>query len=221
MSETNKKSSRPTAPGFQNVSRETRQRLEVFISLLSKWNSRMNLVGSGEISRLKDRHIADSLQLLKYIPSGATSFLDMGSGAGFPGLILAMALQERKEARFTLVESNARKCAFLREAARLTDIRVQVLNRRLEDFRPGERVVDLISARALASVDKLSHFAQPFLGINSRCLFLKGQYLDEELTKASKCWIIKSEIHASQTDPSGKILVVNDVQARSGNVNHV
>jgi 16S rRNA (guanine527-N7)-methyltransferase len=221
MSETNNIMNDHPIPDFQNVSRETGQRLEMFIDLLIKWNARMNLVGSGEITRLRERHIADSLQLLRFISPDAMSFLDIGSGAGFPGLILAMALQDRCDAKFTLIESNGKKCAFLREAARVTQTRVQIINRRIEAFAAGELVVDILSARALAPVDKLVQFAQPFLGINSQCLFLKGQYVDEELTKASKCWIIKSEIHSSQTDPSGKILVISDIQPRSGNENHV
>ncbi len=204
-----------------DVSRETEARLERFIELLFKWNSHMNLVGAGEIQRLRQRHIADSLQLLDFIPTGATSFLDIGSGAGFPGLILAMALHEWPDARFTLIESNGKKCAFLREAARVTDIRVEVLNRRIESFRPGEIKVDILTARALAPLDKLLGFVQPFLGINSRCLFLKGQYVDEELTRASKCWNITAQIHPSRTDPNGKILVVSDIHARSGKEHHV
>jgi 16S rRNA (guanine527-N7)-methyltransferase len=221
MSETNTEMEDNPVADFQDVSRETRQRIEIFINLLVKWNARMNLVGSGEMARLRERHIADSLQLLRFIPPAARSFLDIGSGAGFPGLILAMALQDRDGAKFTLIESNGKKCAFLREAARVAHIQVQVLNRRIETFEPGELMVDVLSARALAPVDKLVQFARPFLGINSRCLFLKGQYVDEELTKASKCWNIKSEIHSSQTDPSGKILVISDIQPRSGNENHV
>lgn len=221
MSEMKIRPSRDTPSAIPNVSRETEARLERFIELLFKWNSRMNLVGAGEMQRLRQRHIADSLQLLDFIPAGAISFLDIGSGAGFPGLILAMALHERPEARFTLIESNGKKCAFLREAARMANVRVKVLNRRIESFRPGEMKADILTARALAPLDKLLGLAQPFLGINSRCLFLKGQYVDEELTQASKCWNITAQIHQSQTDPDGKILVVSDIQAIPGKENHV
>ena len=199
-----------------NVSRETRLRLELYAGLLVKWNARMNLLGSGEIERLWPRHINDSLQLLKLIPDTAKTFVDIGSGAGFPGLILAIALRDRPGAEFTLIESNGRKCAFLREAARITKAPVRVINRRIEDFKPGELSCDILTARALAPVEKLLAMAQIFLGINSQCLFLKGQYVDDELTAAAKCWNISLEIHPSITDPTGRILVIGDIQPRSG-----
>ncbi len=199
-----------------DVSRETRLRLELYAGLLAKWNARMNLLASGEIERLWPRHINDSLQLLKFIPDDAKDFIDIGSGAGFPGLILAIALRERGGVKFTLIESNGRKCAFLREAARITQAPVRVINRRIEDFQQGELSCDILTARALAPVEKLLAMAQVFLGINSQSLFLKGQYVDDELTRAAKCWNISLEIHPSITDPTGRVLVIRDVQPRSG-----
>ncbi|TCK29944.1 16S rRNA (guanine527-N7)-methyltransferase [Ancylobacter aquaticus] len=199
---------RSRALSLTPVSRETEQRLEIIVALLAKWQRTINLVAPATLPVVWTRHIADSLQLMP-LAGEATRWVDLGSGGGFPGLVVAAVLAERRDADVTLVESDSRKAAFLREAARLADLPVTVLPSRIEQVAavvaPG---VEVVSARALAPLPRLLELALPFLAQGATGLFLKGQDVDNELTQASKSWRIDAEIRASLTDGGGHVLIV-------------
>jgi 16S rRNA (guanine527-N7)-methyltransferase len=187
------------------VSRETLARLEAFSALLTKWQKAINLVAPASLPDLWRRHILDSGQLARLAPLDAL-WLDLGSGAGFPGLVLAIL--GAREVR--LVESDARKCAFLREAARITSAPVTVVNARIEDIAPF--AADVVTARALAPLAKLLGFAAPFLAPHSLALFPKGLDVEGELTQAYKNWRMKAERHPSLTDSRATILRLTEVE---------
>jgi 16S rRNA (guanine527-N7)-methyltransferase len=183
-----------------NVSRETLARLERYAELLKKWNRRINLVGRGTIDDLWRRHMLDSAQLLPLIPDSAGSLVDLGSGAGFPGLVLAICGVENVH----LIESDRKKCAFLREVARETATPVTIHNKRIEEIESFQ--VDIVTSRALAPLPKLLDMAARFAEKHSILLFLKGKHVDRELTDAAKEWNIEADQIPSRTDPEGMIL---------------
>jgi 16S rRNA (guanine527-N7)-methyltransferase len=185
-----------------NVSRETLARLEIYAALLTKWQRRMNLVGPATLPDLWRRHFWDSAQLAPLLPSMDIELLDFGSGAGFPGLVLAVMGVRTVH----LVEANTRKCAFLREAARETGVNVHIHNTRIEDMTPWP--VDVVTARALAPLPSLVKFALPYMAPSSICLFLKGKRFKDELTDAQKLWDIRAHTLKSSVDPEGVILQV-------------
>ncbi|MCC6949362.1 MAG: 16S rRNA (guanine(527)-N(7))-methyltransferase RsmG [Bradyrhizobiaceae bacterium] len=195
------------------VSHETAARLDQFAELLLRWQRAVQLVAPSTLPKLWTRHIADSLQLIAHAPD-AKIWVDLGSGGGFPGLVIAIALTERAGALVHLVESDARKAAFLREAARLTHAPVKVHAARIESAAEQIGAVDIVTARALAPLPRLLELAQPFLRAGARAVFPKGQHLDEELTEAAKSWMIQSRILPSLTDPSGKILIIESATPR-------
>jgi 16S rRNA (guanine527-N7)-methyltransferase len=191
------------------VSRETLARLKAYADILADWNARHNLVAKSTLPDLWRRHFWDSAQLAALIPDTACTLADLGSGAGFPGLVLAAM---RPRLAVTLHEATAKKCAFLRVAAERMGVLVAVENVRLEDLPP--RSFDVVTARALAPLSKLLGYAQNFVGPNSVCLFLKGQNVGVELTQAHKCWKMEASQAPSQTDPSGAIVVVRELGPR-------
>lgn len=188
------------------LSDEVRQRLEIYAETLRKWQSRINLVSGNTLPELWRRHILDSAQLHRHLPPGP--LLDLGSGAGFPGLVLAI-LDAGSGRAVHLVEVDQRKCAFLREAARLTGASVTIHTsriERLEAFAAG-----VITSRALAPLSDLLHFSEKFLSPATHCLFLKGRGSDEELTALGKDWMMRLERIPSLADPSGLILHLSEV----------
>jgi 16S rRNA (guanine527-N7)-methyltransferase len=191
------------AQGFAEivpVSRETLARLEAYAALLTRWSARINLVGRDTIADLWRRHILDSAQLRAFVPDRAHSMIDLGSGAGFPGLVLAVLGVPGVE----LVEADSRKCAFLREAARITGTDASIRPCRIEAVpRHG---VDVVTARACAPLDRLLGLAEPFLAPDSQCLFLKGERVEEELTLARKHWTMTVSACQSRSDPRGVVL---------------
>lgn len=189
------------------VSRETLARLQVYADLLREWNARHNLVSERSLTDLWRRHFWDSAQLGPLIPAGTTSLADLGSGAGFPGLVLAELL--RGQVKVTLFEATTKKCTFLKEAAHRMGLSVFIENRRMEEAAPHR--FDVITARACAPLPKLLSYAQYFSGPNSVCLFLKGQNLGAELTEAHKSWKMKARQIPSLTDPSGVILELREL----------
>ncbi|MBX9634560.1 MAG: 16S rRNA (guanine(527)-N(7))-methyltransferase RsmG [Magnetospirillum sp.] len=194
------------------VSRETLDRLRAYADLLVKWQLRINLVGPDTIPHLWERHFLDSAQVFPILPQPIHRLVDMGCGAGFPGLVLAvMGVPD-----VHLIESDARKCAFLREVARITGTSVTIHNSRIEAVAPLE--ADVITARALAPLEKLLGWAERHLLPQGHCVFLKGKTGEDELTIASKEWNITSERIPSQTDPSGTILHLREV--RRGRAKH-
>jgi 16S rRNA (guanine527-N7)-methyltransferase len=190
-----------------NVSRETLARLKAYAGLLEDWNSRHNLVSARSLEDLWRRHFLDSAQLAPLIPSSAGTLADLGSGAGFPGLVLAEMLRNR--VAVTLFEATAKKCAFLQAAAQRMELPIAIKNERMEDASP--KAFDAVTARACAPLPKLLSYAQYFMGPNSVCLFLKGQNVGAELTEAHKSWSMKVRQIPSLTDPSGAILELREL----------
>jgi 16S rRNA (guanine527-N7)-methyltransferase len=189
------------------VSRETLDRLKVYAELLEEWNSRHNLVSRGSMADLWRRHFWDSAQLAPLVSPEASTLADLGSGAGFPGLVLAELLRDRVEV--TLHEATAKKCAFLLAAAEQMMLPITVKNDRMEDLPP--QPFDVVTARACAPLESLLGYAQNFLGPNGVCLFLKGQNVGAELTQAHKSWKVKVRQIPSLTDPSGVILELGEL----------
>jgi 16S rRNA (guanine527-N7)-methyltransferase len=198
-----------------DVSRETTARLDRFVELLLTWQRTTNLIAPSTVPRLWTRHIADSLQLLDLAPD-ARVWVDLGSGAGFPGLAIACALTGRPGAVVHLVESNAKKAAFLREAQRVTGAPAVVHALRIENFVDSFRDrADAVTARALTSLKKLYDQSAPLLGPETLGLFPKGQDVEAELTEAAKCWnISKLTLVPSRTDGTGRIVVVQGLERR-------
>lgn len=197
------------------VSRETAAKLDLFVDELLRVAPFINLIARSTIPNIWTRHVADSLQLLALAPD-AKCWVDLGSGAGFPGLVIACALADRAGAEMHLVESTGKKAAFLREAASHIQVPVVVHPVRIEDFVKNSRVrADVVCARALAPLDELLKLAQPLLRSGARGLFPKGQDVEGELTKASKYWNIDAELVPSKTSPQGRIVVVRGLHHRS------
>lgn len=202
-------------PGINlDVSRETLDRLALLESELRRWQAIKNLVGPATLDHIWDRHIVDSLQLLDLAPEART-WLDLGSGAGFPGLVLAIAGHERG-LKVHLVESNSRKCAFLRHIARLTGAQATIHEARLETIIPGFiGKADVVSARALASLTKLLEWTEPLLKAGTMGLFPKGRDADIELTEAAKRWKFKADVLPSQTDSEARIIRITSIESLS------
>jgi 16S rRNA (guanine527-N7)-methyltransferase len=207
---------RERALALTDVSRETLERLDRFVALLLAWQKTTNLIASSTVPKLWTRHIADSLQLIALAPQ-ARRWVDLGSGAGFPGLVIACALAETPGAMVHLVESTAKKAAFLREAARVTGASAQVHGERIASFAAAfAGPADVVTARALAPLPALFEYCAPLLGKTGAVgLFPKGQGVDLELQDASKSWIVNAELLPSRTDPQGRIVRVQDLRPRN------
>ncbi|MET0430463.1 MAG: 16S rRNA (guanine(527)-N(7))-methyltransferase RsmG [Microvirga sp.] len=194
-----------------DVSRETSDRLACLVSELQRWQAVKNLVGRGTLDQAWSRHIDDSLQLFAY-RGDARTWLDLGSGAGFPGLVVAIAGRDTGLA-VTLVESNARKCAFLRHVARLTETPVTIHDDRLEAVIPTlVGSTDIVSARALASLTQLLAWTAPLLETGTLGLFPKGRGLQSELTEARKTWTFAADILPSVTDSEAGIIRITSFE---------
>ncbi len=187
------------------VSRETLERLDAYIALVDRWRHRVNLVSAAGMADVWRRHILDSAQLLPYLPGSCERLVDLGSGAGFPGLVLAILGVRGVE----LVESDGRKCDFLAAAARQAGVDVVIQNVRIEALPAA--AADVVTARACAPLPKLLGYAERFIGPATMCLFLKGGRVDDELTEAAKYWKMRVQRCASQTDPRGTILRIQEV----------
>jgi len=195
------------------VSRETEERLDRYIALLREWQAKTNLVAPSTLPQLWTRHIADSLQLVDLVPS-AKRWADLGSGGGFPGVVLACAMAGTPDARIHLVERVAKKAAFLREAIRVTTSPGVVHLAEIGDN--VDRItgpVDCVTARALAPLHQLIGFAEPLMRQGAKALFLKGQDVEAELTEAAKYWNIEPQLHQSRTG-DGWIVELNAAERR-------
>lgn len=193
-----------------NVSRETSTRLDRYSSLLAKWNPRINLVSPASLAQLSTRHIADSIQVFRAAPAGKT-WLDLGTGAGFPGLIAAiLAADERPEMSVTLIESDQRKAAFLRMAAIEAGVTCEILARRIETVEPQS--ADILSARALADLSTLLGYAERHLSPTGTALFPKGVSWEKEIEAAQRQWRFTYEPVISITEPGAVILRIEGVQ---------
>jgi 16S rRNA (guanine527-N7)-methyltransferase len=197
-----------------DVSRETKEKLELLEHELRRWQAIKNLVGPATLGQIWDRHIIDSLQLLDLAPEART-WLDLGSGAGFPGLVLAIAGAERG-LTVHLVESNSRKCAFLRHIARLAGVSAKVHESRLETVIPGFiGQAEVVSARALAALPLLLEWTEPLLKAGTIGLFPKGRDAEIELTEARKRWTFAADILPSRTDSEARILRITSIENHS------
>lgn len=203
--------------GLAAVSRETRERLETYQALLVKWQASINLVAPSTVDTAWERHFADSAQLLAHAPDDIKLWLDVGSGAGFPGLVMGIMMMEiHPGAEVVLIESDTRKCAFLQTVIAQTKAPVRVLPMRVE--KAAESVVekvggypDVISARAVAPLPKLLEMIAPFWSQDSTGLFMKGRDVVLELTEAAKCWTIKASQAPSITAGDGVILKLEEL----------
>jgi 16S rRNA (guanine527-N7)-methyltransferase len=196
------------------VSRETEERLDRYIALLREWQPKTNLIAPSTISSIWTRHVADSLQLLDLAPS-AKRWIDLGSGGGFPGIVLACALADQIDTTVHLVERNAKKAAFLREALRVTGGRGMVHLAEIEDFVDSNPpAADYITARALAPLNVLLGLAAPLISEGAKALFLKGQDVEAELTESTKYWTVQAKLHPSRTSVDGRIVEIDQLSPK-------
>ena len=189
------------------VSRETLERLRTYVDLLTSWNHRINLVSAPSLSDVWRRHILDSAQLIRHLDPAVRVLVDLGSGAGLPGLVLGILGVPEVH----LIEVDQRKAAFLREAARVTRTAATVHAVRIESVVPFP--ADVVTARALAPLLQLLQQCTPFVSRNTVSFFLKGRGLQDELTAAREKWIMRTQLLASLTDPTGHILRVEGLRA--------
>ena len=192
-----------------NVSREASERLQRFADLLAKWQRKINLVSADSLKDVWRRHMLDSAQLVRFLPPSVSGVADIGTGGGFPGLVLAILGVRNVH----LIEADARKCTFLAEAGRAAGLDVgrdvTIHHQRVEAVDGLQ--VDVVTARACAPLDRLIGYAAPMLRADSTCLFLKGGRVEEELTEAAKTWRMVIERFPSLSDPSGTILRITQV----------
>lgn len=188
------------------VSRETMDKFSLYYELLLKWQKAVNLVGKSTLDDIWARHFWDSAQLFPLIPAGCQVLVDMGSGAGFPGLVLSiMGIPETH-----LIESDSRKAAFLAEVARKCGLNAKVHNSRIEAVQGI--TADVVTARALASVAELLGYARPFLARSGGiCIFPKGKQAQDELLAAQKDWVFHVKHHPSRTAADGQILILSEI----------
>jgi len=182
--------------------------LEAFRALLEDWNGKMNLVGPSAMAQFWGRHAYDSAQLLDLAPQALT-WADLGAGAGFPGLVLAILLKGRPGAKVHLVETLAKRCRFLSCVVEALDLPAQVHNGRAEALSLR---VDRVVARAFAPLDRLLGFAQPYLKAGAIGLFLKGEGLDAERVAAEKLWSFEYQTYPSRSDPRGGIIEIRGLK---------
>ncbi len=193
-----------------------RQKLEAFVALLLKWNQKINLIGRATESTIWQRHIEDSLQLVDVIPTGTKIITDFGSGGGLPGLVIAIA---RPDITVNLIESDFRKCAFLKEAARQLEIpNAKIHNARIEVLKPIES--DVITARAFAPLDAILAIGGPFAGADCTWLLLKGKSAENEILTAKEGWdfvhtLTKSRIPTTEPKDQGSIVTLTQVRKRA------
>lgn len=182
--------------------------LETLIERLTAANAVMNLIGPDTLPDVWNRHIFDSAQLLDLAPEAAT-WADLGAGAGFPGLVLAILLKDRADSHVWLVDSLGKRCRFLQEVVDALSLRATVINGRAEEQRIK---VDVVTARALAPMDRLLGYAQPYLQRGAQGLFLKGEKAEVELIEARKVWQFDSTLSVSRSDPRGRIVSVRSLR---------
>ncbi len=201
-------SERPAWTG--QFSDTTVARLERHLALLAKWNAAINLVSPSSLQQAWDRHVADSVQIFALRGGPCHQWADLGSGAGYPGLVIAILARERApEMRVTLVEADQRKAEFLRTVSRETEVEVSVLDSRIEALPPLQ--ADVISARALAALPVLCAHANRHMVPSGRAIFLKGARAEEEIAAARGAWQFDLQRLPSKTDPAASILVLTEL----------
>lgn len=200
-----------------SVSRETIDRLKTYESVLAKWQRAVNLIAPKTLPQVWHRHFADSLQIAPLVPASARTLVDLGSGGGFPGLVLAAHFADAGGPAVTLVESDQRKAAFLREAARAMEISVDILSTRIENDANLAVLsgVDVVTARALARLSRLFALVQPFVSSDTLCIFMKGRDAAQEIAEARHDWSFDCTEHPSKTDEQAKVAVISRIAPRA------
>jgi len=198
------------------ISRETLDRLKTYAQLLVRWQKTINLVAPSTLSDFWHRHFADSAQLWRYRPPEARVWLDIGSGAGFPGLVLAILGAEAGATHHILIESDSRKAAFLREVGRETGITVDILGMRIENPQTCAKVsaVDCITARALAPLPRLLEMSAPYFSPSTLGLFLKGRDVAVEIEQAAESWRFAYELKPSVTDRDARVVLLKALKPK-------
>lgn len=196
------------------VSRETFERLQRFVEQFRKWAPSINLVAPSTLPSVWTRHVLDSAQLLRLAP-GVKRWIDLGSGGGFPGAVIAILLSEMDDSEVRLVESNAKKVAFLRTALGMAGARVRIEQARIENCAARSDEFDIVTARALASLDTLLDLASPWLGRGAVALFHKGRDYRREVEESRGAWDFHLLEHASVADPESVVLEIRDVRRRN------
>ncbi len=192
------------------VSRETSELLETHLRLLRKWSPKINLVSASSLEHAETRHTKDSVQILNHIPADTKTYVDLGTGGGFPGLVIAILMKERMpHVRTHLVESDTRKATFLRTVIRETGLQTVVHTERIETLQSLN--ADAVSARALAPLPPLLGLAYRHLAKDGHCLFLKGQSWQKELQDASSEWQFSHTAHTSESDANAVLLDIRDL----------
>lgn len=199
-----------------NVSRETFERLKTYEASLHEWQKKFNLVSNASLEDAWNRHFQDSAQLFKFIPKSAKNIVDFGSGAGFPGMVLAiMAAEKTPYLNFFLIESILKKTLYLNEVKKLTGIdNVEIINDRIENIKIPP--VDVITSRAMCSLKELLSYAAKFSSKKTLCIFPKGKKFQEEIAEAKKSWNFNCEIMPSEQSDEGVILLITDIKKHKG-----
>lgn len=197
-----------------NVSRETAEKLAAFVTLLTEWNAKMNLVSKNSLEDVWMRHILDSLQLIKYIPDTAESLLDIGSGAGFPAVVLAIAMQEKMpNAKWALVESITKKTVYLNDVCTKLGLKnVCVKNDRIENLKLKN--INIVTARAVAALDVLCGYVAGFADKSTKCLFLKGKSYAAEVESARQKWNFDCNVYPNTYSDDGVLLEISNLRKR-------
>ncbi len=200
------------------VSHETLEKLQIYRRLLIQWQDAVNLVAPATLDAIWLRHFADSAQLLLHAPKNAKTWIDLGSGAGFPGLVIAIMIANQSGSCVHLVESNGRKCSFLSEVAQHTGAAITVHNARIADFASSGEVTaaEVVTARALAPLGRLFELSQPFLRAGASALFLKGREAEKEIAAARKAWTFEVQMYPSISEVDGRVLKIEKLMLKRG-----
>lgn len=198
-----------------SVSRETLERLKVYETSLHEWQKKFNLVSNASLEDAWNRHFLDSMQLFNFIPKTARSLCDFGSGAGFPGMVLAiMAKEKTPYLKVSLIESIKKKTLYLNEVNKITEANAVIINDRIENIPPQS--FDVITSRAMASLKDLLNYTKKFFGKNTVCIFPKGKSYAEEIAEAEKFWKFDCKIVPSEMSSEGVILIITNLSAIKG-----
>lgn len=193
-----------------NVSRETIEKLSIYEDLLIRWQRKTNLVAPSTIKEYWTRHIADSIQCLRVKPD-TKIWTDLGSGGGFPGMVIAAELNNIEGTHISLVESNTKKCAFLRAVAREIDVQVDINNMRIEEFVTSDNAPEVVTARALTNLSSLLAYCEPWISENTIGLFHKGRDYQKELEECHDKWRFDLIEHRSKIADDSVILEISNL----------
>ena len=198
-----------------DVSRETLLKLRAYEASLKEWQNKFNLVSNSSLEDAWNRHFIDSMQLFKYIPKSAKSLYDFGSGAGFPGMVLAiMASEKTPYLKVSLIESINKKTLYLKHVSEICSTNVEIFNQRIESLPKNK--VDVVTSRAMTSLNDLLSYAYPFCKTDTVCIFPKGKKHQEEIDEARKHWQFDCQINPSETSTEGVILVITKLAKLKG-----